>query len=675
MTERELLNVAENRLENLLLAETAQLVTFVRNDFNGTDLKCAVVAELVARWCLSGDGELGNVLSGIIGKSVWRSFVDWYNVERLWTDTHFLPNGHNAWRDPTDLPGLEEVLRRRLTRLFTADGFIPVFNPEGVWFLPFTLDPSVDGAVWNGGDVIAAWSDPVRRALSGTESSGIRIQLWNGPELSASVTGNSLMLPVWMAVQRNKALPKYDILRVLSTGAFDDSFTLSDVEVRPKFEAMKRQFRNAIMFAPNVPGEIGQNERNFYPLDDGLDEQEILQRIREGMERSSGVVSMSRDYALRRLPDMHANVDRENHNRWNEVAAQLEGLNESIDCFRDPEKWLEFSSLLATALCHAGRTEDSRACTREASAFAREHGFAAKALRLQVTAAVNAQDMGEMDNYKTLSDGLAEELESFTGPEKDDLLMRFHGTAAQAHAFGTVYGIAGFSCAEAKDHAEKALKAAYAIADLTDSSKRDEAESNVAQDLNYRHLILALFEPGSADEDEAFVRAQRQLKELSRGSRLNNRYHQMRQKSLAYFNAWRNSADVPSEDKRNEVRLPAGDAEGWLVAANRRHLGALAAAVGDAEEAKRCFDEGEKALPLNKCWAPVLGSIRFALLVQAACSLHERATTIAASYYQKADEVIARFGESKLFRLMNADRWMSLGRSGTDPRNLPQFYY
>ena len=42
---------------------------------------------------------------------------------------------------------------------------------------------------------------------------------------------------------------------------------------------------------------------------------------------------------------------------------------------------------------------------------------------------------------------------------------------------------------------------------------------------------------------------------------------------------------------------------------------------------------------------------------------------------EKADEVIARFGESKLFRLMNAERWMSLGRSGTDPRNLPQFYY
>ncbi len=675
MTEYELLKIAENRPENLLLAETAQLVTFCRNDFNGTDLKCAVVAELVARWCLSGDGELGNVLSGIIGNSVWRSFVDWYNVERLWTDAHFLPNRHNTWHDPTALPGLEEVLRRRLTRLFTADGFVPVYNPEGGWFLPFTLDPSVEGAVWNGGDVIAAWSDPVRRALSGTESSGIRIQLWNGPEISASVTGNSLMLPVWMAAQRGKALPKYDIMRVLSTGAFDDSFRLSDVEVEPKFEAMKRQFRNALMFAPNVPGEIDQNERHFYPLDDGLDEQEILRRIRDGLERSPGVISMTYDYALRRLPDMHANVDRENHKRWNEVAAQLEGLTGSIDSLRNPEKWLEFSSLLATALCHAGRTEDSCICTRDALAFARKHGFVAKALRLQVTAAVNAQDMGEIDNYKTLAYGLSTELESFTGPEKDDLLMRFHGTAAQAHAFGTVYGIVGFSSAEAMDHAGKALKAAYAIADSADPSKRDEAESNVAQDLNYRHLILALFEPGSAAEDEAFVRAQRQLNELSRGSALNNRYHQMRQKSLAYFNAWRNGADVPSEDKRNEVRLPAGDAEGWLVAANRRHLGALAAAVGDAEEAKRCFDEGETALPLDTCRAPVLGSIRFALLVQAACSLQEKDAAIAASYYQKVDEVNAKFGGSKLFRLMNADRWMSAARSGVATRSLPRFYY
>ena len=168
--------------------------------------------------------------------------------------------------------------------------------------------------------------------------------------------------------------------------------------------------------------------------------------------------------------------------------------------------------------------------------------------------------------------------------------------------------------------------------------------------------------------------AQQQLNELSERAAKTNRYHQRRQRSLALFNAWRIGGETPDKNTLADLRLPT-DAEGWLIAANRRHLGALAAAAGDEEEAKRCFREGDAALPLAMCWAPVLASIRLALLVQAACSLQEKDALTAAAYFEKAGEVIAKFGESKLFRLMNADRWMLLGRSGTDPRNLPLFYY
>lgn len=676
MTEFELLDVAERRPENLLLASAEQLEGFAFDECNGPDLRCAVVAELVARWCLSGDAGLGKFLSGVMGESAWRAFSDWYNVERLWTDSHSLPGEHGAWRDPALFPGLEEALRRRLERLFSVHGFIPVFNSAGAWFIPFRLDAEVPGAAWSDGKPVEEWSDPVSRALSGTGMCGIRIQLRNGPELSASVTGKSLMLPVWMAAQRGRSLPRYDVLRVLATGAFDGAFQLSDVAVGPKFDAMKSQFRDAILFAPNAPGEIGQGSRGFFPLDEGMDEQALLRRIRDGLEGSAGVVSMTRDYALRRLPDMDSRVDRENHNRWCAVATQLECLKNAVDPGRDPGKWLEFSSLLATALCHAGRTDDSRACSREAMSFASAHGFAAKALRLQVTSAVSAQDLGDVEEYNTLADGLAGALESFGGPERDDLLMRFHGTEAQAHAIGSVYGVDGFSSAEAVGHVEKALEYAYAIAGAASADSRDKAESDVAQDLNYRHLMLALFSPGSAAEAEAFACAQRQLKELSPGSALNNRYHQMRQKSLAYFNAWRNGADVPGAAERAFVRLPSGDAEGWLVAANRRHLGALAAAAGDADEAAKCFAEGDLALPLGKCWAPVLGSIRFALLVQASCSLAACGMREeSARYAGLAEEAYSQFGQSKLFGVIHAEKWMEALRASSDPRTLPAFYY
>ena len=148
----------------------------------------------------------------------------------------------------------------------------------------------------------------------------------------------------------------------------------------------------------------------------------------------------------------------------------------------------------------------------------------------------------------------------------------------------------------------------------------------------------------------------------------------MRQRSLAILNTWRAGGEVPDADTLVECRIPL-DAEGWLIAANRRHLGALAAAAGDIAEAKRCFKEGDEALPLARCWAPVLASIRLALLVQAACSLQEEDATTATLYFQEAGDVEAMFGESKLFKSIKAERWISLVRPGADSRNLPKFYY
>lgn len=672
MTEQELLTIAEERPENLLLVETGLLFSFVHDKYNAPDLRELALAELVAKWCLSGNKELASEFAVIMG-DVWRCFSDWFNINRQWTSTRFRPEAIPGWADPDELPGLGIILRRRLDRLFDANGFIPVYNSLGVWFIPFQLEKSLKGAAWADGTEVTTWCEPVSRALLGTDYRGIRLQLQQGREVS--VTGESLMLPVRMAALRGRpcGLPHYDVLRVLATGAFDEQFHLADVELRPKIDAAGKQFRDAVFFGPDVPGEMAAS-KCFHGLESGFDEQAVFQRIRDELERMPGCVKMNRDYALKRLPDMASHVDRENHHRWNEVAGQLEQIKVALSPGRDPGTWLEFCSLLATALCHAGRTEESRRCVCDAMSFARKNGYLAKTLRLQVTAAVNAQDLGEMDEYRVLVSGLEEELSRFDGPEKDDLLMRYHGTAAQANAWGALYGMEGFTEAAAKEHAETAVSIAQKIANSATPDKKDEAESNLAQDLNYRHLVFAIFNPGTDEENRAFDDARQQLNELSERAARTNRYHQMRQRSLALLNAWRAVGAVPDKDTLGNCRLPL-DAEGWLIAANRRHLGALAAAAGDTEEAKRCFKEGDEALPLDRCWAPVLASIRLALLVQAGCSLQDEDVTTATLYFQKAGEVGAMFGESKLFRSIKAERWISLGRAGTDARNLPQFYY
>ena len=674
ITERILLNIADRRPENLLLIDTNLLLEFIHDEFNAQDLRSTALAELVARWCVSGDVEQASQLSALLGDA-WRSFSDWFNVNRQWTGARFRPDELPGWKNQVAFLGFREMLRRRLDRLFDADGFIPVFDDFQGNFIPFQLEVSVDGAVWNDGTPIKAWEDPVCRALRGTGYRGIRVQLRPGPE--SSVKGESLMLPVRMAALRGKpdGLPAYDVLRVLATGRFDDAFHLADVGLKLKIDAVKKQFRDAIFFGPDVPGAASDDEKFFYRLESGLDECAVLQRIREALECTPGCVKMSRDYALRRLPDMMARVDRENHHRWKEVSEQLELLKGALSERRDPEMWLEFSSLLATALCHAGRTEDSKRCANEAMEFAQSHGCLAKALRLKVTTAVNAQDLGEIEEYAVLSSGLEKELAVFDGPEKDDLLMRLHGTAAQANAWGALYGMNGFTFEAAKAHSETAVDIAQGIADSASPEERNKAESDLAQDLNYRHLVLAIAEPGTEVERSAYADAQRQLNELSEKSRINNLYFQYHQKSLALFNDWRSSGRPPASSELCALRVPV-DAEGWLVAANRRHLGALAAAVGEEDEAMTCFAEGEQSLPLDECRSPVLGSIRFALLVQAACSL--AACGIhgeSAKYADLAEKTHDAFGQSKLFRVIHAEKWMEALQGLADPRTLPAFYY
>ena len=498
MTEQQLLTIVEERPENLLFVETEWLLAFFHDGFNAPDLRTSVLAELIARWCLSGNKELADELAVIMGE-VWRCFSDWFNINRQWTSKRFRSDSILGWKDIDELPGLGTVLRRRLDRLFDAEGFIPVCNGSRAWFIPFQLEKSFSGATWIDGRGIPVWSEPVCLALSGTDYKGIRLQLREGGEVT--VKGRSLMLPVRMAALRGRpdGLPHYDVLRVLATGAFEERFRLEDVELQSKVEAVEEEFRDVVFFGPDVPGEaVGC--KYFRCLESGLDEQAVFQRIRDELERMPGCVKMNRDYALQRLTDMASHVDRENFNRWNEVSGQLEQIKSALSPRRDPETWLEFHSLMATALCHAGRTEDSRRCVCDAMVFARENGYLAKALRLQVTAAVNAQDLGEMDEYRVLASGLEEELSCFDGSDKDDLLMRYHGTAAQANAWGALYGMEGFSEASAKKHAEIAVSIARNIANSAVPNKRDEAESNLAQDLNYRHLVFAIFEPGTNAE-------------------------------------------------------------------------------------------------------------------------------------------------------------------------------
>lgn len=676
--------MVSNRPENLFLVGVDNLLSYAKDSENQPEKRRSVLSELITQWCVSGSEKIKKYLSEVF--PTWRNFEDWYAIDQLWISRRTLPEHHwEWWRDPDQLEGCESTVRQHLARLFRVDGFIPVYDPENRdsgWYIPFELedvskgDMDVRAIVWNDGQVVAEWQEEARAVLGGE----FRCRLQMLPEEGFALSGASMMLPLKMAAWRKKSrfdFPQYDALRVLATGKFDSDGRLASVGTAQKYEALKKCFRNdAVLIGPDVPGEIEVKERNFIRLDIGVSQDHLKESMKKILERSK-LAHIDWRYARRRLPDMSADVDRLNRVRWSEVADVLGRIKERIQGY-DDLTFLNYMVLYATALCHAGRTEEAVKINREAYEFAVKHGMDILSLRLQIEALVSAQDEGDLDFFLKVKDDIGIRLEEYFGGEYDDLRMRYYGTLAQAEMWGVCLNLNGYDKQRAKKYAEKALETAkriaFSVPDDADATKIDEVESNVQQDMNYFHLWHALFEPGTDGERNQCRLAEEHLLSLSEHSRRNNRIFLQRQKSLALFNAWRESGVIPNRQMLEDSIVPI-DSEGWLIAANRSHLGPIYAAMGDFEEARRLFQEGEEALTLDSCFSPVLASIRFILLVRAACSLRKEGAKIAEEYYRKVEDVKVKFGESKLFRLMNVEQWMSVGQKRTDYKNLSQFYY
>lgn len=676
--------MVSNRPENLFLIGVDNLLAYAADLHNLPEMRRAVLSELIAQWCVSGSEKIKKYLSEVF--PTWRNFEDWYAIDQVWVSRRTLPEHHwEWWRDPDQPEGCESNVRQRLARLFRVDGFIPVYDPEkpdSGWYIPFELENVSKGVMdvpvilWSDGQVIAEWQEEARAVL-GDE---FRCRLQMLPEEGFALSGASMMLPLKMAAWRKKSrfdFPQYDVLRVLATGKFDSDGRLASVGTAQKYEALKKCFRNdAVLIGPDVPGEIEDKECNFIRLDVGVKQDHLKESLKKILERSK-LAHIDWRYARKRFPDMSAEVDRLNRARWSDVADVLGRIKERIKGY-DDDTFLNYTVLYVTALCHAGRTEEAVKINREAYEFAVKHGNDILAIRLQIEALVSAQDEGDSDFFLKVEDDIGIRIEEHSGGEYDDLRMRYYGTLAQAEMWGVCLNLNGYNKQRAKEYAEKALKTAKRIAssvpDDANATKIDEAESNVQQDMNYLHLWYALFEPGSDGERNQCRLAEEHLLSLSEHSRRKNRMFLQRQKSLALFNTWQKSGAVPDRKFLEDSKVPV-DSEDWLIAANRSHLGPLCAASGDFEEAKRLFQEGEVALSFDKCVSPVLASIRFILLVRAACSLRMKDSATAEGYYQKAEEVKVKFGESKLFKLMNAEFLISVAQSESDSRNLPKFYY
>lgn len=556
------------------------------------EAKVAVIAELFTRVFLSANQESDE--AQIINRNLPDGELE--DFLSLFPGPHF--NGDalngNLWT-----PGNEfsrcclAAVRRRFQLLFKADGLIPVYCGSASYWIPFHFfneghDVGVYDLRRSKGPAeqaeITEWSECARR-LGVTSSIMIHCSCVGGLRMS----GVSLMLPLQLAWWRKKGeLPEYNVFRLVSTGAFDSNMRLCPVATEEKILSLKT-LDSLLDYRFIYPESQNENPeaRNVKILPSGMNRGDLISHVRKIAEQLD---HLDLNYALRKIDGMDREVRLGNYSRWDVLLLRLKKAA-LFDQHNNTQKEAYLVNLIlqSEANCHSGNTEEGRRLNERARNYASKQGskFQKLLLRLEIDNLVLLQDMEKFTDVLEYvnQEKLLEQLQEL---QDDDLWMRYYGTMGQAHAYGTLERLSGFSKESALDYFEKALEKAEAIGEIPE----------IAHDKNYIHLFYALFEPGTDDETEAYKQASNiisHLKETDEPNAIKNLYYLKRSQTLAWYRQLLTENKVPVYEVDASIkRLLRHDDEGaddWLRACVGKYLGALEAAK--ANDIRKNGDDAE----------------------------------------------------------------------------------
>lgn len=602
-----LLLVAENEVDEFSNAECA-----------------AAFAELAVRYYLSRDNRFLPILEERIGAERLRDFLARCALVSCGRDS-FDGLRQTLGGQPGDI--VASALFTRFSNVLSADGVIPVFNPADgeAWLLPFSFFgevaansfPIVVDAV---GDRICAWSNEMAN-LPEPIWGNVRVEIALPKSLSNLPIGSSLLLPVLTAWWRHKEkIPRYDPHRLVFTGSFRAG-RLCRVETKEKSRKMSL-IKGGLLFSPSE----AHCEKTATSLPEGSPVNAVLEAVRALAE---GECESSLVYAKSRIRDFETDVRQRRFAGWASVLRRLDNVCAGLNPGFAPSSWLAGLLLRAAANCHAGNTEEAAKLNAEAISFCEgKPTFEDKLLRALVDQLVILQDFEDFDKLFTLAPNLGERIEAFNrkngGSEvARDLLMRYHGSMGQFHAYACLAGVCSGDCSQesAKRHFDIAFETAQSLCEEATGNALAVRSNDVAQDANYLLLWHSLFHIGGMPT--AFKMAMKcanALSPLDVESGRKNRLFTYRDAAIGLYRSVLRREPVPGLEVADfHEALEAPDEGGWISGTTAKYLGAVAAAAGDAVEASRLFDIGIKAIDADK--HGILGVIRMTIHAEAFRSL------------------------------------------------------
>lgn len=634
-----------------LFQPTAELLAIADNPcrqrFFSQQQLARLTAELLCRLCMNDRrDDLKQAIGRLLSNEQCQDFL---------AATHWFQDGPSSREQLSQRPLFEVTtklsqavlgqIRRWLTELVKADGFIPVAGNGTAYAIPFVIQPRLPDAPF----VVdckqyspPAWNDAIAGiAATFPEVNECQIVL-QVPVADLPTTGNSLQLPVILAIWRKKTdsgIPNFHPFKLIVTGALDNGVLSSVGQADEKYRMVRRDFRDAVFCAPE-DGMPLEAVRDWTPPAVGMGINELKGYFRELIERK-GLAHFEASYIHDRIPQVKREIREGLVWGWPKMLELLETYRKYVNRYVDTELYLELSMLYGVVLCHCGKTQQAAEVNEQTTALARDMDRQYEYLRLNIERMVITTDMADYAETARIAASLSGPLEQFAD---DDLWMRYYGSRGQLECHATVAAVPGFSA----ENGKRDLKKALALACEKDSPK------DIAQDMNYICWWYALFQPLSPACRDRFKEATDFIEYRLEDAKLrqNNMNYLRFYRCLAHYRGWLCQRRYDG-DLADFPQLPS-DAPNWQRALRGKYFGTIAAGSGLIERAKESFTTAAALLAQDS--NPLFQLFRITILTQAFCSLQECGEHAGAEDFRR-QALAALTPPAPVLRHKSADAW------------------